>query len=191
MSLKSHICVNGDFPGQQERSPIGGGGGGGLKIGSPPGWGGGVIEGFSEQKHNNYRKESSASFSTAAEEWRSANNGELSFFGVGGITTAHARWAPPPPPRGDDVRARRLSRGSARERGKVLGARGFSCPPLSPWQPVLTGNTRLIYEGWAGGSEPQRSRARTGCASSPGQKQETERSKTEIKSPLKITERTL
>lgn len=68
---------------------------------------------------------------------------------------------------------------------------GFSWPPLSPWQPVLTGKRGLIYEGCVRGIEAQRSRARTGCASSPGQKQESERLKTQIKSPLKITEQTL
>lgn len=108
-----------------------------------PGWGGGgVKKGLAGQKHNNYRKEPSASFSQKSAE-RSRCSGGVKECKQWEAVSLQGWWNnngtrtldPAPAPaliRGDDVRGRRLSRGSARERGKVLRAWGFPAPHCLP-----------------------------------------------------------
>lgn len=124
----------------------------------------------------------------AAEEWKNENNRDLSFFRDGGITNSPCSTdtLDPPVPLSGVMTWR--TAGSSSE-GCVKGERSsdpeFSCSPLSPWQPVLTGkNLWRVTENYS----PSGVRADIG--STPEQKQETKRLKTEIKTPLKITDQT-
>lgn len=89
----------------------------------------------------------------AVEEWKNENNRDLSFFRDEGITNSPCSTDTLDPPLplhavicGDDVRNSRLSRGSVRERGKVLWAWGFPAPHCLSDNLSLP-EKKLIYEG--------------------------------------------